>query len=184
MALQQALGFGYIPEEAKHHFLIIIPRNINEKICVYERFEWDNDEIQKSDIDIKNLKVEIVRHKWDLVKDSLRGEFNRKLKEANITVGNFKTGQVPVERLLGKEMMLLLWAIEDSDPSIIPNALKNWFGLSREERWWLFTMTNAVTGNAYDKRGWRKAVRYALCENPIDDISKQGNILEMLYKNM
>mgnify|MGYP000945572532 CR=1 FL=1 len=45
-------------------------------------------------------------------------------------------------------------------------------------------MTNAVTGNAYDKRGWRKAVRYALTENPIDDANKQGNIMELLYKNI
>jgi len=81
---------------------------------------------------------------------------------------------------LGKEMVLLLWAIEDSDPKLIPVAIKNWQGLSREERWWLFTMTNAVTGQADDKRGWRKAIRYALTENPIDDEKhKQLNILDL-----
>lgn len=184
MAKQHALGFGYVPEEAKHHFLVSIPRSTNEKVCVYERFDWDDEKTQTSGIDIKSMKVELDRHKWDLVKDALKEEFNRRLKETNIILGNFKIGQVPVERLLGKEMMLLLWAIEDSDPQLIPNALKNWFGLSREERWWLFTMTNAVTGNAYDKRGWRKAVRFALSENPIDDTGKQGNIMEMLYKNV
>ena len=53
-------------------------------------------------------------------------------------------------------------------------------GLSREERWWLFTMTNAVTGHADDKRGWRKAIRYALTENPIDDEKhKQLNIFDL-----
>ena len=66
-------------------------------------------------------------------------------------------------------MILLLWAIEDSDPSLIPTALRNWLGFSREERWWLFTMTNATTGHADDKRGWRKAIRYAITENPVDD---------------
>ncbi|MBW9235484.1 DUF3780 domain-containing protein, partial [Leptospira santarosai] len=86
-----------------------------------------------------------------------------------MNVGRFKIGPNPVERLLGKEMVLLMWAIEDSDPHLIPVALKNWFGLSREERWWLFTMANAITGHADDKRGWRKAIRYALTENPVDD---------------
>ena len=33
-------------------------------------------------------------------------------------------------------------------------------------------MTNATTGHADDKRGWRKAIRYAITENPIDDKSK------------
>jgi len=51
-------------------------------------------------------------------------------------------------------------------------ALKNWLGVSREERWWLFTMTNAATGQALNHRGmgWRKAVRYALTENPVIDV--------------
>lgn len=41
----------------------------------------------------------------------------------------------------------------------------------REERWWLYTMTNASTGHAVNDRGkgWRKAVRFALTENPISD---------------
>jgi hypothetical protein len=51
-------------------------------------------------------------------------------------------------------------------------ALKNWLGLFREERWWLSTMTNVATGQALNHRGigWRKAVRYALTENPVIDV--------------
>ncbi|MCI0529792.1 MAG: DUF3780 domain-containing protein, partial [Nitrospira sp.] len=76
-----------------------------------------------------------------------------------------------VSRLLGKELVLLAWAIEDADPTLIPIAVKNWLGLKPEERWWLFTMTNAATGHAINGRnkGWRKAVRYALTENPVSD---------------
>ena len=52
---------------------------------------------------------------------------------------------------------------------LIPTALKNWRGLAPEERWRLFTMTNAATGHALHGRGkgWRKAVRFALTENPV-----------------
>ena len=73
-------------------------------------------------------------------------------------------------RLLGKELTLLAWAVEDADPALIPAAIRNWSGLAPEERWWLFTMTNAATGHALHgrNRGWRKAVRFALTENPVN----------------
>jgi hypothetical protein len=79
---------------------------------------------------------------------------------------------------LGKELVLLLWSIEDADPLLIPNAVRNWLGLSPEERWWLYMMTNAATGQAISgkNKGWRKAVRFALTENPItDSIIKKRN---------
>ena len=184
MAKKTALGFGYQPQESQHHFLVIIPAGSQQRIAVYERFAWDDDDIQITDITEKNLKVTIDKHKWEGIKTAVTENFNTRLKDRNTVIGKFKIGQVPVERLFGKELVLLLWAIEDSDPKLIPVAIKNWSGLSREERWWLFTMTNAVTGHADDKRGWRKAVRFALTENPIDDDHKQGNILETLYRNM
>jgi hypothetical protein len=58
-----------------------------------------------------------------------------------------------------------------ADPALIPAAVKNWLGLVPEERWWLYTMTCAATGHAVQGRnkGWRKAVRYALTENPVSD---------------
>src|SRR5690625_2449696 len=152
-----------------HHFLLITPRSPKENVTIYERFEWDDTEDQTTDVVDENLKVILDRHKWNLIKDALTTTFNNRLKEKNIIVGRFKIGHVPVERLLGKEMVLLMWAIEDSDPQLIPIAVKNWVGLSREERWWLFTMANAITGHVDDKRGWRKAIRYALTENPVDD---------------
>jgi hypothetical protein len=180
----KALGFGYMPEETKHHFLIKVPKDKNKKVEVYERFEWDEEQTQKSDLACKNLKVTISHHKWDLIKSRLEENFNIVLKSMNMYVSKFKTGNNPVERLLGNELVLLLWGIEDSDPSLIPEALKNWGGLSREERWWLFTMTNAVTGQADDKRGWRKAIRYALTENPVDEKNQQGRLMEMFYRNV
>lgn len=180
MAKIQGLGFGYIPDETKQHYLVRIPRSPIKKVKVYERFVWDEEKPQESDIDYMNLKVLIDRHKWDLVKDAIQNELNQTLRMHNTIVGRFKIGDVPVERLLGKEMILLLWAIEDSDPSLIATAIKSWLGFSREERWWLFTMTNAMTGHADDKKGWRKAIRYAITENPIDDKnSKQMSIFEL-----
>lgn len=183
MAKKKAFGFGYVPEESRHHFLLLTPKSPQQEIAVYERFEWNESEDQMSGLRKESLKVTLVRHKWNAIRDPLTMTFNNRLKDRDVVVGKFKVGYVPVERLLGKEMILLMWAIEDSDPKLIPTAIRNWLGLSPEERWWLFTMANAVTGHADDKRGWRKALRYALTENPADE-DVNGNILEMLYRNI
>ena len=181
MTQQKVYGFGFLPEESQHHFLAEIPRGQNGDVIIYERFRWDDNEDNiKIDYQLDKPKVKLSKHKWKMIEDSLREEFNKRLKKRGLPVGKWKTGAVPVERLFGKEMVLLAWAIEDTDPSVIPVAIKNWLGLSPEERWWLFTMTNAATGGINDKRGWRKAIRYALTENPIEENNKQIDLFDML----
>ena len=54
--------------------------------------------------------------------------------------------------------------MEDASIDEIPN---NWEAPVPEERWWLYTMTVATTGQAMQKRlGWRKALRAAIADNP------------------
>lgn len=79
-------------------------------------------------------------------------------------------GENKVERLLGKELLILAWAIEEAPEETIPNAVRNWIGLKPEERWWLYAITAAATGGVDDTNiGWRKALRYALTENPLNE---------------
>ena len=87
---------------------------------------------------------------------------------------------MPVHPSLGKELCILCWAVEDASPDDIPNALHNWEALAPEERWWLYTMTNAATGHAINGRGkgWRKALRYALTENPVSEGLIQRRLAE------
>lgn len=175
---QVTYGFGVNPSLSTNHFYVIIPANNEEIVQVYERFNWnDNKEqvIEKSDI----LRLEISKYKWSKISSELATEFNARLKKDKIKTGKFIVGGNPVEKLFGKEMMVLLWGIEDSDPSVIPTAIRNWKGLMPEERWWLYTMTNASTGHIKDKIGWRIALRYALCENPIEE-NPQINMLEFI----
>lgn len=180
---KQAIGFGFVPSESQHHFLVSIPRASDGKVVIYERFAWQEDaEIQSIDYTMDRPKVELPKPKWKQIEDALKDEFNKRLKNEKLPAGKWHAGQVPVQRLLGKEMVLLAWAIEDSDPSVIPIAIKNWLGLSPEERWWLFTMANAATGGLRDKRGWRKAIRYALTENPVDEPYKQIEIFDLLIQ--
>ncbi len=180
---KKAIGFGFIPDESEHHFLVIIPRGDNSSVVIYERYQWQVDcEEQTINTFYDKPKVEFSKYKWNLFSDTVKMEFNKRLKEDRITIGKWRTGQVPVERLLGKELVLLAWAIEDCDPSVIPDATKNWKGLSPEERWWLFTMTNASTGNIHNKRGWRKAIRYALTENPVEERQRQRSLFDYMFE--
>lgn len=175
---QVTYGFGVNPTLSTNHFYVIISANTEEAVQVYERFKWTDDKeqvIEKSDI----LRVEISKYKWNKISTELSSEFNARLKKDKIKTSKFIVGGNPVEKLLGKEMMVLLWGIEDSDPSVIPTAIRNWKGLMPEERWWLYTMTNASTGYIKDKKGWRIALRYALCENPIEE-NPQTSMLDFI----
>ena len=177
------IGFGFKPDESRHHMLVCIPAKKEANIIVYERFTWqDGEEKQTINIYGEDLaKAEISKHKWKLLEDTLRKEFNSRLKKQKQPVGRFIAGQIPFERMLGKELLVLVWAVEDCDPSSVPVAIRNWLGLAPEERWWLYTMTNAATGNIDDRRGWRKALRYALCENPINE-NRQISLFDAMLK--
>ena len=169
---KQTYGFGVDPVQSVNHFYVLFrPKPASAvwapPIEVYERYSWTDAEEQVLDsADV--LRIEVSKHKWSEVKNALATEFNARLKKDGLKIGKFPVvGGVPVERLFGKEMMVLLWAIEDADPSNISTAVRNWKGLMPEERWWLYTMTNAATGELKDHRGWRKALMFALCENPV-----------------
>ncbi|MHB1421393.1 MAG: DUF3780 domain-containing protein [Bacillota bacterium] len=180
---RSAFGFGFNPEESRHHFMVCIPNRKDGAVVIYERFTWqEGSDPQKLTEYEDRAKAEISRHKWKLLEETLKTEFNQRLKKQNIKVGRFVQGQTPVERLLGKEMLLLVWAVEDCDPSVIPTAIRNWLGLAPEERWWLFTMTNAATGGVHDRRGWRKALRYALTENPVEEAGRQISLFDIFIK--
>ena len=179
MNKSKCIVFGFNPDENEDHFLVIVPSGKKEMVQVYERFQWDEGEqkIHKKDI----LKLNIPKHKWQKVSPDITAEFNARLKNEKKPCGRFSIGQTPVEKLMGKELMVLLWGIENSDPSVIPKAIRNWKGLQPEERWWLYTMTNASTGGINDGTiGWRMALRYALCENPIGN-SNQLSFFDIMF---
>lgn len=171
------LGFGFCPEDSAHHFLVTIPASNREEVLISEHLTWSEQDAATpptfafGEADGK-LRVALARAKWNAIADEVRVEFNKRLKQEGRKAGSWKTGINPVSRLLGKELALLAWAIEEADPTLIPIAIRNWLGLVPEERWWLFTMTCAATGHAIQGRnkGWRKAVRYALTENPVAEM--------------
>ncbi len=162
---QTVRGFGHSPDQEAQHFIVVLPKAQAADVMIYEVYQEDAHGPQ---LDAANLRCILNRAKWLKIVDAVEEEHNKRLKAAGMKAASFKTGETPVARLLGKELVLLAWAIEDADASLAPAAIENWRGLSPEERWWLYTMTAAQTGH-HGKRniGWRKAVRYALTENPV-----------------
>lgn len=161
----KTVGFGHAPEHEQHHFVVAIPRALGAPVMIYEVFERD---LVGPELITANLRCKLDRPRWFEIAGALEEELNRRLRAASMRTGRFKAGDNPVARLLGKELVLLAWAVEDAEPTLIPNAIQNWRGLVPEERWWLYTMTAAQTAHhSKHNLGWRKAIRYALTENPV-----------------
>lgn len=167
------VGFGFDPAESEHHFAIYTNKG-SKDVVIFELTEFE----EKPNYSALSYKINsaasparciLPQGKWDMIKDELRAEFNKRLKAIKLPSAQWKTGFNLLHRTFGKELLVLVWAIEDADSGTIPLAIQNWLGLKPEERWWLFTITNAATGHALNGKGkgWRLALRYALTENPV-----------------
>jgi hypothetical protein len=179
----EAIGFGFEPTpQGAHHFVVNIPRSDDGNVTVFEHFVYGEEvEVaaararfsQEHDgrpaIRQPQPKVELSKRKFEMVAEEVRTEFNRHLRKRGLKASSWKPGENRLAPYLGKELVLLLWAIEEIDPSSVPNSLANWQGLAPEERWWLYTTINAATGHASEGRGkgWRRAIGIAFEGNPI-----------------
>lgn len=174
---RRVVGVGFLPEEARHGFLIDVPKGSsqNDLICISEHRGTDLDHLGVRTIPAASpldpaLRVLIDRGRWLMLAPAFWDEANRRLRANGLPPAKFLKNParpVPVHPSLGKELCVLCWAVEDAPPDDIPNALRNWEALAPEERWWLYTMTVATTGQAMQKAvGWRKALRSAIADNP------------------
>lgn len=113
----------------------------------------------------KDLQATISIQQWELIKYNVINNFKDVLKDDNYKINRIHKGENKLNVLLGKETILLFWGIEGTkNKNDIEQSLKNWQGLSREERWYLYTMTNANLSKDINK-GWRGAVKKILIEN-------------------
>ena len=174
---RKSIGLGFIPDEARHGFLIDVPKGIggSDMICISEHRGDDLDtmgarECPASSPSDPSIRVLIDRVRWLALAPGFWEEANRRLRANGLPPAKFQKNPgkpIPVHPSLGKELCILCWAVEEATPDDIPNALHNWELLAPEERWWLYTMTVATTGQALQKGiGWRKALRAALADNP------------------
>lgn len=159
-------GFGVPDVVDPHHWIVTIPKARGAAVSVVEQFGVS---AAREGMPDRVERVRLARDKWQTIAEPVRRVLNERLAAARLEGSRWNVGDNMVERLLGKELCILAWAVEHAASELVPVAVTNWSGLKPEERWWLFTMTAAATGGVDDgDKGWRKALRYALTENPTD----------------
>jgi hypothetical protein len=156
---QHTLGFGVPATSDPHHFKVIIPKANSGKVQISEYLGLQAQSDEFAIID----RVMLDRPRWTAIRSEVQRTFNVRLKEHKLKTSAWKIGENPLDRLLGKELCVLAWAIEGMEMDNISVAVRNWLALRPEERWWLFGMTAISTGGIKDgEKGWRLALRHAL----------------------
>ncbi len=152
------IGFGVPTTTNPHHFQVIVPCKSSNEVVIEEHLGMNFSADQTSIIHRSKLKLE----KWKKVRKDVQLVFNRRLKEHKLKRSTWSVGINLVDRMLGKELCVLAWSIEDLNTDNVPYALNSWIGLRPEERWWLFGMAARTT--AFDDNrgyGWKAALKYA-----------------------
>lgn len=140
----QTVGFGYDPTDVYAFY------TVKEGRDYAELFQHANGKTYRE----ANISAPV----WSAVKKGVEVRFNQTLKGNKLKVGHFKKGETEVCRLLGKELGVLFFALEFvSDPDEADLAMHRWLGYSREELWWLYTMSR-------NNKGWRKALYFVLAD--------------------
>jgi len=153
------LGFGVPATSDPHHFKVIVPRSNTAPVQVSEYLGLQALSDEHSVID----RAVLNRARWTAIRAEVQRAFNARLSTHNLKPSAWKAGDNLVDRLLGKELCVLVWAVEHMEMEKIPVAVRNWLALRPEERWWLFGMTAMSTGGIGDgDKGWRLALRHAL----------------------
>ncbi len=167
------VGFGCPETTDPHRFEVNIPAGRTGVVSIEEHYGI------KAGIDglpEVSERCYLPRAIWTMIAEDVKRDFNERLRAKKLTAGRWVVGVNKVERLLGKELLVLAWAVEKASPELVPNAIRNWVGLRPEERWWLFAVTAAATGfPEHGEVGWRKALRFALTENPLAEAMPERN---------
>ena len=156
------IDFGTPDTFGAHVFRVEIPVSRNRSVVIVEDYGYRG---QEGGIPRDEERVVLARPMWSAIADTARREFNVRLRAVKMHTGRWHTGTNLVDRLLGKELCVLAWAVETANPEQILIICSKWAALRPEERWWLFSMTVAEAGLPEDtQRGWRRALFLALSD--------------------
>jgi hypothetical protein len=168
------LGFGVPASSDPHYIKFIITKAKSGNVQIIEHLGLQAHSDKFAVID----RVVLERPRWTAIRREVQRAFNARLKEHELKTSTWKVGENPVDRLLGKELCVLVWAVEGMEMEKIPVAVRNWLALRSEERWWLFGMAAMSTGGIGDgDRGWRLALRHAL-----GDVAQNGLLKPRIQK--
>lgn len=96
----------------------------------------------------------IDRDIWTVVAPRIEAYLNARLKSANLKASKFRPGENRVERLIGKEVMVLIYALQDAHPDQARKALMGWHDYRPEDLWWI---SHQIERTGPDG-GWRRSI--------------------------
>lgn len=115
------LGFGMPATSDPHHFNVVIPKASTGKVQISEHLGLQSASNDNAVID----RVLLDRPRWTAIRAEVQRAFNARLAAHGIKPGAWKVGDNPVDRLLGKELCILAWAVEQMEMEKIPVAVRN-----------------------------------------------------------
>ena len=155
-------GFGASAEFGAHVFKAVIPAGRAGDVVLTEDYGYLAGLEGTPEFEIRAM---LPRAKWGKLADAARKDFNARLRARKVPPSSWKPQENVLDRMLGKELCVLMWAAEHAGEEQLDAICMKWTTLRPEERWWLYAMTVAQGGLAEDgKRGWRKALYYALSD--------------------
>jgi hypothetical protein len=154
------LGFGVPATSAPHHFRVLIPRAARAPVLIQEHLGLQ----ALGDAPMVLERATLERAHWQAIRGPLQRSFNASLKAHGLAPSAWQVGENLVERLLGRELCVLAWAIAPLAQERIAIAVGNWLALRPEERWWLFGMAAPAAESSMPLRGWQAALACALGE--------------------
>lgn len=161
-AAVRTVGFGAPDEFGAHVFRVEIPATRDGEVTIVEDYGLQGGEGGRP---FEETRVFLPRDTWTPLAEAARRDFNERLKARGLAPGRWSAGRTLVDRMLGKELCVLAWAVETASRDQCRVIAAKWAALRPEERWWLFSQTVAVAGQADDtQRGWRRALFHALSD--------------------
>ena len=169
-------GFG-VPDvpgmDFPHQFILTIPsgRKLDDEITVEEDFGS-----QPGSEGRIAFRASISRRLWNELKNQVQFYLNSRLKSRNLKNSKFTVGQNVVDRLLGREVCVLIWAIEhlDDDPRRASAIYDHWKQYNPEELWWLYQQVarQIDQSNSDPDTGWRLAIKHAFLSSNTESTEK------------
>lgn len=155
-------GFGASAEYGAHVFQVVIPAGRAGEVVLTEEYGYLAGVEGTPDHETRAI---LPRIKWSKLADAARKDFNSRLRSRKVPPSTWKPQVNLLDRMLGKELCVLMWAAEPASEEQLDAICSKWSALRPEERWWLYSMTAAQGGLAEDgQRGWRKALYHALSD--------------------
>ena len=163
-------GFGAGADFGAHVFQATVPAGRVGWVTLSEEYGYLAGEGGVPD---RAVRAELERAKWTPLAEVSRREFNPRLRARKVPSSTWMPGPDLLDRMLGKELCVLMWACEPATLAQIETICRKWAELRPEERWWLYAMTAAEAGTAADRdRGWRQALFHALSDGRDHDATR------------